>query len=111
MAKLSEKKVIEQIDALSGNLTMVARSFQVCRPTMYKFIANHPKAKEALDSAREKMLDNVESALYNQALAGNTTAMIFFLKTQGKKRGYIERNEITGINGEGVTIKVTYDDK
>jgi len=50
----------------------------------------------------------VESKLYSKALAGDTTSMIFFLKTQGKKRGYIERQEITGEDGNELVIKVIY---
>jgi hypothetical protein len=38
------------------------------------------------------MLDNVESALYTAALAGEAWAVCFFLKTQGKARGYVERS-------------------
>jgi hypothetical protein len=30
---------------------------------------------------------------------GNVAATIFFLKTQGKRRGYIERQEVTGAEG------------
>ena len=105
MAKLAEKNVIQKIDEMSGNLTMVSRAFNVSRPTMYKFVHGHPRVADALDAAREKMIDNVESALYNQALSGNTVAMIFFLKTQGKKRGYIERQEIAGPDGGMLQIE------
>ena len=77
---------------------------------MYEYIRNNGLWDD-VESSREKMIDNVESALYQQALAGNTTAMIFFLKTQGKKRGYVERSEITGADGKEVVIRVQYDDK
>jgi hypothetical protein len=39
-------------------------------------------------------LDFAESQLHKQVKEGNTTATIFLLKTKGKKRGYIERQEI-----------------
>ena len=50
-----------------------------------------PALITALTEARETMLDTAESVLYSKILAGDITALIFFLKTQGKSRGYIER--------------------
>jgi hypothetical protein len=106
MATLQADKIIKAIDDLSGNVSAVARKFQVSRTTLYKYISDHPTVKAALDEAREKMIDNVESTLYSKALAGDTTAMIFFLKTQGKSRGYVERQEVTGKDGE--TLRIEY---
>ena len=40
-----------------------------------------------------------ESQLHKQILKGNTSATIFYLKTKGKNRGYVERHEHTGIEG------------
>jgi hypothetical protein len=37
------------------------------------------------------MKDDAESALYKAALAGEAWAVCFFLKTQAKDRGYVER--------------------
>jgi len=39
------------------------------------------------------MLDNAESVLYKAVLNGEAWAVCFFLKCQGKSRGYIERQE------------------
>lgn len=74
---------------------------------MYEFIKNNG-LWPMVEDAREKMLDNVESALYQQALSGNTVAMIFFLKTQGKKRGWVERQEITGADGEAMKHTISF---
>jgi hypothetical protein len=73
-----------------------------------KYIANHAECKKFLEQSRESMLDNAESKLYSEVLAGNMTALIFFLKTQGKSRGYCERQEITGAEGKGLTINLQW---
>jgi transposase-like protein len=93
-----------------GNVSMVARTLNVDRTTVYNFMKKHPTVKAKLDEAREKMIDNVESKLYSKALDGDTTAMIFFLKTQGKHRGYVERQEVTGAEGSHIVVRLVDDD-
>jgi hypothetical protein len=44
-------------------------------------------------------LDTAESALFNQIKEGNVTSIIFYLKTKGRRRGYVERQEISGPDG------------
>jgi hypothetical protein len=36
--------------------------------------------------------------------APNTSATIFYLKTRGKKRGYVERTELAGVNDAPIQI-------
>jgi hypothetical protein len=38
--------------------------------------------------------------LLNAIREGKTAELLFYLKTKGKKRGYVERQEITGIDGQ-----------
>lgn len=99
MAKLTTERVITAIEEYRGNLTAVARALRVSRTTLYKFVHAHPRVTQALEEAREAMLDHAESILYRKILDGDNTALIFFLKTQGKKRGYIERLEAGGPDG------------
>lgn len=110
MGKLKADQVIKKITALNGNITSVATTLGVSRTTIYKMVEDYPTVRAALEEARETMLDNAESALYRNVIAGDNTAIIFFLKTQGKSRGYVERSELTGADGAGLTIKVVYGD-
>ncbi len=43
---------------------------------------------------RERKIDALESALFERVKAGDTTAIIFSLKTIGKQRGYIEGERV-----------------
>ena len=60
-----------------------------------------------LTEAREDTLDFVESKLMKAIDDGNVTAMIFFLKTRGKSRGYSERSEF-GRAGDVEPVQVTF---
>jgi len=82
-----------------GNLTVAAKSLGISRFTIYRRMERSPRIRTVYDTARESMIDNVESSLYRRALGGDVTACIFILKTRGKDRGYVERHEISGPNG------------
>ncbi len=59
-----------------------------------------PDYAKKVEDLSDMVLDFAESQLHKQIKEGNTTATIFYLKTKGKKRDYVERTEIkheTGI--------------
>ena len=93
MSKVTIDALEKAITEKRGNLAAVGRSFGIHRSTVSKRVKNSVRLQKAWDEARETMLDNAETELYDQALDGNTTALLFFLKTQGKSRGYVERQE------------------
>ena len=43
---------------------------------------------------KETLLDLAESKLIQNIQDQDTTSIIFYLKTQGKKRGYVEKTEV-----------------
>jgi hypothetical protein len=96
------------IEKNKGNVAVIARRFGVSRGTILNRINESSDLQKALADARESMLDNAESVLYKKVLEGSTPELLFFLKTQGKSRGYIERVE-QDHRGE-TTMKVIYGD-
>ena len=110
----ADKKVlVEQIEPLvheyKGNVAAIARKFGVSRNTIWKRVQESPNLRAAFEDARETMLDNAESKLYQKVLDGDTVSLIFFLKTQGRSRGYIEKQEVE--HGGAIEFVVTYADK
>jgi hypothetical protein len=57
----------------------------------------------------ERATDRAEIKLMQAIEDGEIAAIIFRLKTKGKKRGYVERQEVTGANGDKVVINVHSD--
>jgi transposase-like protein len=108
MANITPEALIEKIEQARGNISAVARAFGVTRRTIYKRIMRNATAQKALEDARETMLDEAESVLYTKALEGSTPELIFFLKTQGRRRGYVERQEITGAEGGPLEVEFDY---
>lgn len=104
MTKITAELLITLIDERRGNVASVARALGVTRTTTYKHIARYPTVQQALEDARETMLDNAESVLYKKVLEGSTAELIFFLKTQGWRRGWTERVEHSGPGGGPIPI-------
>jgi len=89
---------------------MAARLLNCTRNTVYRYIENYATVKAAYEEQRETLIDFTEDQLFKQVKAGNITAIIFTLKTIGKHRGYVERQEVTGKDGGAVTFRVVYEE-
>lgn len=53
-----------------------------------------------MDECKSICGDFVETKLLHKIQEGDTTAIIFYCKTQLKERGYTERKEVTGADGK-----------
>ena len=77
-----------------GVVTQACKMVGVSRVTYYDYYNNDPEFKKQIDEIQNVALDFAESQLHKQIQDGSAAATIFYLKTKGKKRGYIERQEI-----------------
>ena len=92
--KLDAELVAAALVELAGNISAVAKRFRVDRSAVRQLIDKRPSLGRILADCREGMKDNVESRFYADCLKDNPayqTSRIFFLKTQCRDRGYVER--------------------
>lgn len=103
------QEMIDAIQAANGVLTQAAKNLGCTRQTVYNYCERYVTVQAALDEAREVTKDFAESKLVQHIREGNVTALIFYLKTQAKDRGYVERQELAGVQ-DGAKIKVSLTD-
>tara|TARA_R110002020_G_scaffold100467_1_gene237480 strand:- start:2531 stop:2884 length:354 start_codon:yes stop_codon:yes gene_type:complete len=87
----------QMITAMEQNLCIVTKAaFEVgiTRKTHYDWMRKDKKYKEAVDELQNATLDHVESKLHELIDDLNVPSVLFYMKTKGKQRGYIERSEI-----------------
>lgn len=101
-----KKQVVEALEKSLGVVTTACKQTGVNRSTFYEWYNKDEEFKKAVDSIGDIALDFAESQLHKQIKDGNTPATIFYLKTKGKRRGYIERQEITGADGSPTSFKI-----
>jgi predicted transcriptional regulator len=107
MKRPSVETIKNTISQAMGNLTIVAKSLGVSRTAVFNWVQEY-ELKGIVEEARENRLDFVESALDNLIKKGDTAAIIFFLKTQGRSRGYSEKVDVehTGKDGGAIQFDV-----
>lgn len=89
-----KKAMLDALEKSLGVVTTACKSVGIGRTTHYLWLEQDAEYRKAVDELQNMTLDFAESQLHKQIKEGNTTATIFYLKTKGKKRGYIERQEI-----------------
>lgn len=99
-----KKKAIQALAFHKGVVTTACESIGLNRSTFYLWLNSDPEFKKMVDDVQDIAIDFVESKLFQNIQDNDTASIIFYLKTKGKKRGYVERTEITGKDGAAITV-------
>lgn len=101
----TKKALLDALEKSMGVVTDACKEVGINRSTYYKYYNEDSEFKKQADDIENVALDFAESQLFKQIKDSNTAATIFYLKTKGKKRGYIERHELTGEEGKPIIWK------
>tara|TARA_R100001198_G_C5098763_1_gene131878 strand:+ start:149 stop:505 length:357 start_codon:yes stop_codon:yes gene_type:complete len=101
-----KKGLLEALEKSLGVVTTACKQVGIGRTTFYNYYNDDKDFAKQVDDIENVALDFAESQLHKQIQDGSTAATIFLLKTRGKKRGYVERQEITGADGIPTDVKI-----
>lgn len=89
--------IIKVYEKKAANISATCDALGISRGTFYKWKKDSAKLSEMLSYIDESLIDFAESKLLEKIQDGDTTSIIFFLKTKGKDRGYVEtvKNDVT----------------
>ena len=91
---ITKKAMIDALEKSLGIVTSACKAVGISRETHYRWLREDESYKQSVEDLANVALDFAESQLHQQIKGGNPTSTIFYLKTKGKKRGYVERQEI-----------------
>jgi hypothetical protein len=86
--------LLAALEQSMGIVQTACDTLGISRTNHYKWMRESREYKMAYESLTNKALDYAESKLLELIGRGNTAAVIFYLKTKGKERGYVERQEV-----------------
>ena len=110
-----KKAMLDALEKHLGVITTACKSVGIARSTHYEWYQKDKEYKKAVKELENVALDFAESQLHKQIAKGNPLSTMFYLKCKGKKRGYIEQQEVkvtgnmkfTADFGEGSIIHTT----
>ena len=105
-----KKAMLDALEKSLGVVTSACKSVGIGRTPHHLWMQEDPEYKKAVEELGDVAIDFAESQLHKQIKDGNSTATIFYLKTKGKKRGYVERQEIEATGGKMFQIEILGED-
>lgn len=93
---IKKKGALEAYIKTFGNITQTCKSIGIDNSTFHRWKNNDPEFKAAIENAQpeERFLDFLEAKAAERINKGSDSVLIFALKTKGKKRGWVEKQEI-----------------
>jgi len=103
-----KKAMLEALEKSLGIVTTACKTVGISRQTFYQWLKDDEAFASDVNDIENIALDFAESQLLKQIRDGNPTSTIFYLKTKGKKRGFVEKQEVeshnTNVNYQSVPL-------
>ena len=87
-----EAALVKASGLITPAADILAKAYGSCTPaTVRNYVKRHKRLQAAITQTVEHALDLAEHKLLGAVTKGNMTAVIFYLKTKGRDRGYVQR--------------------
>lgn len=109
--RVPTERIIECLRETNGLISLAAKRVPCSQTTIYKRARDVKAVRQVIDECRDELVDLGELALRSAIVAKEPWAVALVLKTLGRHRGYVERQEqeVTGADSGELTVHVVYD--
>jgi hypothetical protein len=105
--RVTNAQILEALMKSAGIISAAAEQLPICRQAVQNRLRRSPGLRKQADKITEVNLDFAESKLLENIKEGNVASIIFYLKTKGKDRGYVERTETKSEHTERRELSVS----
>ena len=105
----NKKKLLKALEKSMGIVANACKIVNLDRTTFYRYYNEDQQFSDDVDKIQDYVLDFAESKLLENIKDKKETSIIFYLKTKGRKRGYIEKTE-TDITTNGKDVNISFGD-
>jgi hypothetical protein len=100
-------QVVTALQQTRGMKFLAAKQLGCTADTIENYIKRYPSVREAAEQQRGEMVDHAELKLWQSIQNGEAWGITLCLRTLGKDRGYVDRIEQTGRDGESIKVTLT----
>jgi hypothetical protein len=100
----STADIIKALEKTHGMVYLAAEDLGCAAMTIYRRAEKVQAVQDTINSYRGKLIDKAELKLEQAVLNGEPWAIQITLRTIGKHRGYVERQEVTGADGGAIVV-------
>lgn len=90
----AKERFLKHFETSKGVISIACKKSRISRQTYYNWIKQDNDFKEKVHDISEEQIDYVESKLIENIEKNDTTAIIFYLKTKAKERGYTDKTQV-----------------
>lgn len=105
--KERKDEMLKSLKETLGIVSAAAEKTRITPQAHYKWMKADAKYAAKVNAIQEVQKDFVETKFMQLIRECDTAAIIFYMKTKAKDRGYGERMEITGRDGSDLLTQVT----
>lgn len=83
-----DEKILAKVERLAAQgltVEQIARVLGISPGTYYEKVKEYPELSETVKAGRAKGVEAISNALFDKAMSGDNTAMIFYLKNRANK--------------------------